>query len=140
MEVEGTVRFRPSWRRVALRQAWSIALLVWFAVLGVGGWTLFVGYGALIVAVSLLIRREGITLTPEASVVHNLRSRVIPWPSIKAITVESWGRIRSVVLWEEGRRTKLGAPAQECVKDPSFHEKYDTIVQWWLAHGGVAAP
>ena len=77
----------------------------------------------------------GVTLTPTEARVHNLRRRVIRWDDVRAVTVESLLGLRTVVLYEEGRRTRLRAPSNGFMQwDRRFDEKYHVIGQWWLAH------
>jgi hypothetical protein len=77
----------------------------------------------------------GVTLTPTEARVHNLRRRVIRWDDVRAVTTESLMGTRSVVLYEDGRRTRLRAPSTDFLAwDRSFEEKYHVIGQWWLAH------
>lgn len=54
----------------------------------------------------------GVTLTPEAVVVHNLRRRTIPWTDVAEVAVEPVTGGRRVVLYETGgRRTPLRMPS-----------------------------
>lgn len=80
----------------------------------------------------------GITLTPSAAVVHNLRRRTIPWSDVQAIRVESSLGSRAVVIYEaNGRRTCMRAPTTGFPNwDRSFEEKFHTIGRWWLDHRG----
>lgn len=86
----------------------------------------------------LLSPRFGITLTPSAAVVHNLRRRTIPWPNVQAIQIEPYQGTRRVVVYEAGgRRTPLRAPVTGFLAwDGGFEEKYHTVVRWWLDHRG----
>lgn len=90
-------------------------------------------------------RLFGVTLTPSAAIVHNLRRRTIPWSSVQAIQIESLFGSRTVVIYEAGgRRTRLRAPITAPLNwDRSFEEKFHTIGRWWLDHRGpdwVAVP
>ncbi|MGH1554427.1 hypothetical protein ACRAWF_28255 [Streptomyces sp. L7] len=85
-----------------------------------------------------VLHRFGITLTPSAVVVHNLRRRTIPWPDIQAVQPESLLGTTTIVLYEaNGRRTRLRAPSTGFpARDRHFEEKFHTIGTWWLAHRG----
>jgi len=91
---------------------------------------------AVLVPLSVLQNRWfGVTLTPTEARVHNLRRRVIRWDDVRAVTVESLLGTRTVVLYEDGRRTRLRAPSTGFLAwDRSFEAKYHVIGQWWLAH------
>ncbi|MFE1286841.1 hypothetical protein [Streptomyces sp. NPDC058751] len=80
----------------------------------------------------------GITLTPSAAVVRNLRRRTIPWASVQSVRVEQIMGSRFVALYEaDGRRTRLRAPMTGFLqRDRDFEVKFHTIGQWWLAHRG----
>ncbi|XUL89647.1 hypothetical protein ACQ86D_25940 [Streptomyces galilaeus] len=92
----------------------------------------------LLILTLLFSHRFGITLTPSAVVVHNLRHRTIPWPDIQAIQPESLLGTTTIVLYEaNGRRTRLRAPSTGFpARDRHFEEKFHTIGTWWLAHRG----
>ncbi|MFF3468162.1 hypothetical protein ACFYXB_39050, partial [Streptomyces sp. NPDC002619] len=87
-----------------------------------------------------LSRYVGVTLTPEAAVVHNLRRRTIPWTNVSEVAVESFSGGRRVVLYEtDGRRTPLRMPSSGFLsRDRRFDDKVAAIRSWWLANGGVA--
>jgi hypothetical protein len=97
--------------------------------------TLWVG---LVLLGTLLPSCFGLTLTPSAAVVRNLRRRTIPWPDIQAIQVEPIMGIRSIVLYEaNGRRTQLRAPTTGFLAwDRHFERKFHAIETWWLTHRG----
>ncbi|MET8287304.1 hypothetical protein AB0M86_15850 [Streptomyces sp. NPDC051639] len=82
----------------------------------------------------------GVTLTPEAVVVHNLRRRTIPWTDVAEVAVEPVTGGRRVVLYETGgRRTPLRMPSSGFLSpDRRLDDKVATIRGWWLAHGGAA--
>lgn len=86
----------------------------------------------------LLSPRFGITLTPSAAVVRNLRRRTIPWRNVQAIHVEPYMGTRRLVIYEAGgRRTPLRAPITGFLAwDGGFEEKYHAVVRWWLDHRG----
>ncbi|MFI6407929.1 hypothetical protein [Streptomyces sp. NPDC050548] len=91
--------------------------------------------------------RFGITLTPSAAVVHNLRRRTIPWSDVRGIHTESIRRTTTIVLYEaNGRFTRLRAPSTGFHgRDRHFEEKFHVIENWWLTHRGpdwspVSAP
>ncbi|MFH8388239.1 hypothetical protein [Streptomyces sp. NPDC018036] len=87
----------------------------------------------------MLGRYFGITLTPEAAIVHNLRRRTIPWTDVAEVAVEPFSGGRRVVLYEtDGHRTPLRMPNSAFLsRDRRFDEKAATIRDWWLAHGGT---
>lgn len=86
--------------------------------------------------VVLALTPFGVTLTPSAAIVHNLRRRTIPWSNVQAIQIESLLGSRTIVIYEGGgRRTRLRAPITGFpIWDRSFEEKFDTIGRWWLDH------
>ncbi|MFJ8996019.1 hypothetical protein ACIRQH_37140 [Streptomyces sp. NPDC102279] len=90
------------------------------------------------VAVVSLTSLFGITLTPSAARVHNLRRRTIPWASVQSVRVEPIMGVRVVALYEaDGRRTRLRAPTTGFLQwDRGFEEKFHVIGQWWLANRG----
>ncbi|MFD4556001.1 hypothetical protein ACFWP5_17060 [Streptomyces sp. NPDC058469] len=92
----------------------------------------------LLALATLLPAYFGITLTPSAAVVRNVRRRTIPWSDIQAIQIESTLGTKSIVLHEaNGRRTRLRAPTTGFpVWDRHFEEKFHTIGTWWLTHRG----
>ncbi|MEV0737646.1 hypothetical protein AB0I51_17095 [Streptomyces sp. NPDC050549] len=93
---------------------------------------------ALLILTALFPHRFGITLTPSAAVVHNLRRRTIPWSDIQAVQPESLFGTTTIVLYEaNGRRTRLRAPSTGFLaRDRHFEEKFHTIGTWWLTHRG----
>ncbi|WP_405949129.1 hypothetical protein OG588_24170 [Streptomyces prunicolor] len=93
---------------------------------------------AVLVLGNILPSRFGITLTPSAAVVHNVRRRTIPWAEIQAIQVQSTAGIKSIVLHEaNGRSTELRAPTTGFLSwDRHFNEKLHTIETWWQTHRG----
>ncbi|WP_328450158.1 hypothetical protein OG780_20190 [Streptomyces sp. NBC_00386] len=118
---------------------------LWFgpvlgAVTGVGrpsfdAWTLAMW----IVLVVLVVSPFGVTLTPSAARVHDLRRRTVPWASVQSVRVEQVMGGRVVVLYEaDGRRTRLRAPVTGFLqRDRGFEEKFHVIGQWWLAYRGT---
>lgn len=82
--------------------------------------------------------RFGVTLTPSAAVVHNLRRRTVRWADVQGIWVESNMGVRRVVIREaDGRLTRLRAPVTGFMsQDAAFEEKFRTIGEWWLHHRG----
>ncbi|MET7987697.1 hypothetical protein [Streptomyces sp. NPDC005281] len=88
----------------------------------------------------VLSRHVGVTLTPDAAVVHNLRRRTIPWTNMADVAVEPFFGGRRVVFYEtDGRRTPLRIPNTAFLsRDRRFDEKVATIRGWWLANGGTA--
>ncbi|WP_392667618.1 hypothetical protein [Streptomyces sp. LN785] len=99
--------------------------------------TIGVGVG-MPLAVLVASRPFGVTLTPSAAVVHNLRRRTILWTDVQAIRVEPYQGARSVVIYEVGgRRTRPRAPITGFLQwDRGFEEKFHTISRWWLDHHG----
>lgn len=95
-------------------------------------------WGVLLPLVQITSRRSGVTLTPTAAVVHNLRRRTIPWADVQAIRIESVLGSRTVVIYEAGgRHTRLRAPMSGFLSwDRGFEEKFHTIGRWWLQHRG----
>ncbi|MFI9605395.1 hypothetical protein ACIHCX_37250 [Streptomyces sp. NPDC052043] len=95
-------------------------------------------WGVLLGVVLITSRLFGVTLTPSAAIVHNLRRRTIPWSNVQAIQIESLFGSRTVVIYEAGRRrTRLRAPTTAFLSwDRSFEEKFHTIGRWWLDHRG----
>lgn len=95
--------------------------------------------GVVLPLLSLLTSRPfGITLTPTAAVVHNIRRRTIPWTDVQAVRVEPYAGTRTVVIYEAGGRlTRLRAPITGVLAwDRGFEEKFHTIGRWWLDHRG----
>ncbi|MPY59543.1 hypothetical protein [Streptomyces spongiae] len=82
--------------------------------------------------------RFGVTLTPSAAVVRNVRRRTIQWSNVQAVQVEQTMGTRRVVLYEAGgRRTPLRVPITGFPAwDSRFEEKFHTIVRWWFDHRG----
>ncbi|MFF3415409.1 hypothetical protein ACFYW9_11995 [Streptomyces sp. NPDC002698] len=110
------------------------------AVTGVGRpvfdvWTLVLW----IMLVVSVVSPFGITLTPSAARVRDLRRRTIPWASVQSVRVEQVMGGRVVALYEAGgRRTRLRAPVTGFLqRDRGFEEKFHVIGQWWLAHRGT---
>jgi hypothetical protein len=151
----GRVRYRASWQ-----QSLPLGLVLGAAVLmqvsnpllwahqrpGLPGlplqWRVLAMVLPLFITLELwvLSRYVGVTLTPEAVVVHNLRRRTIPWTSVAEVAVEPFAGGRRVVLYEtDGRRTPLRMPSSGFLsRDRRFDDKAATIRSWWLAHGGAA--
>jgi hypothetical protein len=91
------------------------------------------------VVLTILIVAEtrwfGVTVTPTAARVHNMRRRTIPWSDVRAVTTQTILGSRVVVLHEENRSTRLRAPITGFpMWDRHFDEKCHTIGQWWLDH------
>ncbi|MFJ4829468.1 hypothetical protein ACIP79_06015 [Streptomyces sp. NPDC088747] len=95
-------------------------------------------WAAALVLGSLLPFRFGVTLTPSAAVVHNLRRRTIPWSDVQAIRVEPVLGTSTVVIYEvSGRRTRLRAPTTGFLAwDRGFDEKFDVLGRWRWDHRG----
>jgi len=129
------VRIRQTWGQ----QAWQLALLafllVWNSVLGIAGAAFFVACAVWFGVILLDRFWVGITLTPDAAIVHNLRSRVIPWSAIQDVTIETFRGSRTIVLREAQRRTRLRAPVSAFRRGSRFEEEYRLIIERRLAHG-----
>ena len=93
---------------------------------------------AVLVLGNVLPARFGITLTPSAAVVHNVRRRTIPWSDIQAVQRQSTMGVRTIVLHEaNGRSTELRAPTTGFLSwDSRFEKKFHTIETWWQTHRG----
>jgi hypothetical protein len=89
--------------------------------------------------VVLVVSPFGITLTPSAARVHDVRRRTIPWASVQNVRAEQVMGGRVVVLYEaDGRRTRLRAPVTGFLeRDRRFEEKFHVIGQWWQTHRGT---
>ncbi|MEV7326349.1 hypothetical protein [Streptomyces sp. NPDC093970] len=83
-------------------------------------------------------RRLGVSLTPSAAIVYNLRRRTVPWSNVQAIHVESLLGSQTVVIYEAGGRcTRLRAPITGFLnRDRDFEEKFHSIGRWWMDHRG----
>ncbi|WP_406124683.1 hypothetical protein [Streptomyces sp. NBC_00989] len=104
-----------------------------------GGLTGLVTFWIVLLALAAVLPAYfGVTLTPSAAVVRNVRRRTIPWADIQAVRTESVLGVRSVVLYEaDGRRTHLRAPTTGYLAwDRRFEEKFHTIGTWWQTHRG----
>jgi len=89
---------------------------------------------ALFAVAAVLYCWYGISLTPEAAVVHRLRRRTIPWSRVAAVQTEDFNlRGRRVVLYEvDGRRTPLRMPSTAFLAwDRKFDAKAEAIEAWW---------
>lgn len=144
MPAQGEIRFRLG--------IWQCLLPVMPAFLGLGLGTLnpagraafgpwfFVPWAASVLLLTVISATFpfGITLTPSAAVVRNLRRRTIPWVSVQSVRVERIMGGRFVALYEaDGRRTRLRAPMTGFLqRDRDFERKFHTVGQWWLAHRG----
>lgn len=95
-------------------------------------------WGVLLPLALIASRTFGVTLTPSAAIVRNLRRRTIPWSNVQAVQIESLFGSRTVVIYEAGgRRTRLRAPITGFLSwDRSFEDKFHTIGRWWLHHRG----
>jgi hypothetical protein len=72
----------------------------------------------------------GITLTPEAAVIHDGRTRVMDWRGVAGISAEKEFGYRIVVIRGlDGRRVKLRAPVS--LFDRKFDEKVKAIRACW---------
>ncbi|MFF7986606.1 hypothetical protein ACFZDK_47285 [Streptomyces sp. NPDC007901] len=117
----------------------AFQVLLWLSG-GSSGPVLFtLAMWAVLLPVALIVPRPfGVTLTPSAAVVRNLRRRTIPWSNVQAVRVESLLGSRTVVIYEAGgRATRLRAPITGFLNwDRGFGEKFHTIGRWWLDHRG----
>ena len=148
-EVDGSarVRFRSTWAQWAwavgsaaagLALAQLVIALTTSTPTGssfgpVDFFVVFVGIFAALTA--LVYRWQGVTLTREALLVHNLRARAIAWSDIQSITVEPLLWTNTLVVRENcGRRTRLRAPSTgPLFWDRDFDAKYRTIGEWYVA-------
>jgi hypothetical protein len=124
------VRFRQTWRQVA------------------PPWLLLVGFTlarprldhpvdlavsvATATAAAFVVRRMGVTVTPEEVVVHRIRSRHVPWERVEWVEhVRTLGG-HGVRLVVDGRRIGLSAPVHTpyLAPDPAFEEKLATIQRY----------
>ncbi|MGW0964787.1 hypothetical protein [Streptomyces sp. NPDC002516] len=150
----GRIRFRASWRQVlplgllfGTLSLMQVSNLWMWAHRGSGLPSVPLESRVLAVVLPIVLALElwmlgryfGITLTPEAAVVHNLRRRTIPWTDVAEVAVEpSSGGWRVVLCETDGRRTPLRMPNSAFLsRDRRFDEKAATIRDWWLAHGGT---
>ncbi len=88
-----------------------------------------------------LLNNQGVTLRPDALVVHRFgRARVtVPWTAIDGFTVRDVLSARQIVVHRsDGRRVHLRNPIGGFLGDPEFEAKYHTIGTWWLAGTGRA--
>jgi hypothetical protein len=82
-------------------------------------------------------RGYGVELTEESLVMRGLRTREIPWTSIRDITVTSMLGTKQVQLWmDDGKTTKLRAPISGFPYDPRFDRKLSTLLTWWQMRRG----
>ena len=133
---DGSVRVGPTpLTRVA--EVVSIVVLpcVVFAIEGFS--PAWLAVSALLVVMSdRLTCRRGLTLRPDAAVVHRPFSSLrIPWSGIQAVTVED-DLGCCVLLWTSDRtRHRLAAPAT-WRRTERFDAIVDVIGRWWLDHRG----
>lgn len=141
----GEVRYRMTvWQRATPFMPTVVATAVLFVTSrneipppgGLPGLVTF--WIVLVVVGALLPAYFGVTLTPSAAVVRNIRRRTIPWADIQAIRIESILGTKSIVLHEaNGRSTRLRAPTTAFLAwDRRFEEKFHVIGTWWLTHRG----
>ncbi|MFJ7969162.1 hypothetical protein [Streptomyces sp. NPDC096324] len=137
------VRFRPGMRQCVLPLLlmtvclWSGTVLRAVADVGLPVFDVWTPVLWIVLVVSV-VSPFGITLTPSAARVHDLRRRTVPWTSVQSVRIEHVAGGRVVVLYEaDGRRTRLRAPVTGFLqRDRDFEEKFHVIGQWWLAHRG----
>jgi hypothetical protein len=151
----GRIRYRATWQQ-ALPLTVSLGAVVLMQLSDLSPWAdqgqgvpvLPFGSRALALALPCFILLElwalnryvGLTLTPEAAVVHNLRRRTIRWTDVSDVAVEPFAGGRRVVFYEtNGQRTPLRMPTTGFLsRDRGFDDKVATIRGWWRANGGVA--
>jgi len=116
------------------------------ASLGDGGapdtWHETLGLTIAALAVGLLVaaaRWFGVTLRPDAAVVHGFSRPTILWSSVMAIQVERRFGQRAVVLHHYSGSTRLRAPVDgPFIRDRHFDRKVGEIGRWWEQHRGPA--
>lgn len=80
--------------------------------------------------------RYGAELTQEALVMRGLRTREIPWTSIRDIAVRRRMGAKRVTLWlVDGTAHNLREPLGGLPRDPDFDRKLHTLV-WWTQRRG----
>ncbi|MFI6036368.1 hypothetical protein ACIBBD_19785 [Streptomyces sp. NPDC051315] len=85
-----------------------------------------------VVVLTLLQRRYGVTVTPDALVLVGERHRRIPWAHIQGLEVRRCLGVGQVVVRTvDGRRTVLRAPMS--LLDPRFEAKVRVLVERWSA-------
>ncbi|MEZ0096255.1 hypothetical protein [Streptacidiphilus sp. EB129] len=78
-------------------------------------------------------RNYGVTVTPQAAIVHNARRRLINWVDIQGVEVEDFIGSRTIVLIDTtAKRIRLRAPLS--LLDDRFDEKRQVIEACWRAH------
>ncbi|MEY9846807.1 hypothetical protein [Streptacidiphilus sp. MAP5-3] len=81
--------------------------------------------------------RYGAELTRQALVMRGLRTREIPWTSIRAITVRRQLGVKRVTLWlVDGSAHNLREPIGGFPRDPNFDRKLHTLLVWWTQRRG----
>ena len=102
--------------------------------------------GALVAALALFlvligvasVAWFGITLTPDAAVVHGFGRRRVPWSEVQAVTVERYVIELRIVLWTARDKVPLRAPMTTfALGEQAVLRAYHQVGQWWLAHRGA---
>lgn len=99
---------------------------------------------ALLLAVAMAVElrwlsRTGVTLRPDALVLHGIRTRVLPWAAVDWITTERELGAWIVRVRGGGRPYRLRAPYHQAfvAPDPDFTAKARALYDYWVAHRGA---
>jgi hypothetical protein len=86
--------------------------------------------------------RRSSTLSPAGITLWNLRKRLIPWQTIRAIdTMKVVGSTLVQIRLTDGKTVTLRAPQTgPWQRDPDFEAKLATIRSWWRSGIGGGAP
>ncbi len=143
------VRFRATW----VQLAWLLGAMTLVMVLSqlvirtlLGPPTVTSGspppavvIGFFVVLLAGIFRWQGVTVTRESLLVHNVGTRTIAWHDIESIRLRRVLATTTIVVTEtSGVRTRLRAPTTGLLSwDRSFGAKYQVIRERYLAsHGG----
>jgi hypothetical protein len=97
---------------------------------------------AALLAISQWCVRSGVTLTPDALIVHGVRRRRITWHDLQAVSLRRrLGGAALVVTERDGRQYRLPCPRTGLLLwDGDFGAKAMTLQRWWVEHRGDAWP
>ncbi len=95
---------------------------------------------AALLAISQWCVRSGVTLTPDALIVHGARRRRIAWHDLQAVSPRHrLGGTALVVTGRDGRQHCLPCPRTGLLLwDSDFAVKAMTVQRWWVEHRGDA--